>query len=238
MGEKRIIVIFVKYPQRGRVKTRLARALGDGVAVGIYRNLVEYLIGVLRRVDADEVRVCFDPREKEGEIVSWLQPVWLAAAAEVLPAGPRLVFRPQGGGELGVRMESAFGEVFREYGKDGNPAPKVVAVGSDCIEIDGEIFRESWDALDSDDVVFGPARDGGYYLLGMKSPHRGLFENIPWSTEKTLEVSLDRAREAGLAIALLDKKHDIDTEEDWRRFEKMFTHGGTGQGDVGREWAE
>lgn len=238
MGKKRIIVIFVKYPQRGRVKTRLARAVGDGEAVGIYRNLVEYLIGMLRRVEADEVRVCFDPREKEDEIVGWLQPVWLAAGPEVLPGQPRLVFRPQCGGGLGARLESAFGEIFQEYGKDGDQAPKVVAVGSDCVEIDGGILQESWEALNSNDVVFGPARDGGYYLLGMKSPHRGLFENIPWSTEKTLEVSLDRAREAGLELALLDKKHDIDTEEDWRRFEKMFTHGNTGKGDVETEEAE
>lgn len=231
MGEKRVIAIFVKYPQPGRVKTRLARVLGDGVAVGIYRNLVERLIGMLRRVDADEVRVCFDPKEKQDGIVGWLRPVWLAAGEGVLPGEPSLVFRPQCGGGLGARLESAFGGVFQEYEKGGKPTPKVLVVGSDCIEIDGEIFQASWDALDSNDVVFGPAKDGGYYLLGMKSPCPGLFENIPWSTEKTLEVSLERAREAGLAIAMLDEKHDIDTEEDWRRFEKMFMRGNTGNKD-------
>lgn len=225
-------MVFVKYPQRGKVKTRLARDLGDTVAVGIYRDLVEYLLGMLRRVDAAEVRICFDPREKQDKIIDWLRTVWQVAGV----GGPKLVFRPQCGGDLGMRLGAAFDEVFQEHGTAGRL--KALVIGSDCIEIDGEVLQRSWDVLESRDVVFGPAADGGYYLLGMKSPHQGLFVNIPWSTDKALEVSLQRAGDAGLAVAMLDEKQDIDTVEDWCQFAKMFPGGAIEQKDGQRQGAE
>jgi len=235
MDDRRIIILFVKFPQPGQVKTRLARTVGDEVAVGIYRQLVMRLVRMLRRVDVEEVRICFDPAEKHLEIDRWLRPVWLTmgeedSAGEEPVNETALVFRPQSTGDLGERLESAFSETFRESEEVGSSAARVIAIGSDCIEIDEGTFQGTWKALETRDVVFGPTADGGYYLIGMNLSHPVLFENIPWSTEKTLETSLKRAGESGLKVAVLDEKNDIDTEEDWHRAKAMLGNGGESSG--------
>ncbi len=222
MKDRRIIILFVKYPQKGRVKTRLARTLGDDAAVSIYCQLVMGLVRMLRGVDVDEVRVCFDPEEKAREVEKWLSPIWEEAgekpvSGNITAIGPALVFRPQCEGDLGARLKSAFGEVFQENGEAGMSGAQVVAIGSDCTEIDGETFQAAWDTLGIKDIVFGPTFDGGYYLVGMKRLYPELFTNIPWSEENTLKVSLQYAQEANREVGMLDEKHDIDTEEDWLR---------------------
>lgn len=225
VNDQRIIILFVKYPEEGRVKTRLARTLGDEKAVSIYCQLVVWLIRMLRGVSVEEVRVCFDPADKRSEVEAWLRPLWIEAG-EAFDAGKTsldesaLVFRPQCSGHLGERLKSAFSEVFEENESSGISKLRVLAIGSDCIEIDGHTFQQAWEFLQTKDVVFGPTVDGGYYLIGMKAAHPELFADIPWSTEMTLQVSLQRARESALESAVLDEKHDIDTEEDWRRVEE------------------
>ena len=228
MNDRRVIILFVKYPQAGQVKTRLARKLGDEAAVIIYRLLVERLVWTLRRLNVEEVRVCFDPAEKHGEIDRWVSSVWLEAGEELASdrdpvSEALLVFRPQVEGDLGARLRYAFSEVFEENEKAGIVRSRVIAIGSDCIEIDEQTFQVTWQELQTKDVVFGPTPDGGYYLVGMNVLYPDLFEKIPWSTEKTLEVSLQRARESNLSTELLDEKHDIDTEEDWLRAARIFS---------------
>jgi len=228
MNAQRVIILFVKYPQAGRVKTRLALKLGDEATVSIYRQLVDRLVQMLRRVKVEEIRVCFDPAEKHCEMEHWLQPIWQEAGVGLIAdtdSGdePSLVFRPQCEGDLGARLKSAFNEVFQENEKAGICESRVIAIGSDCIELDEQTFQTAWEFLETKEVVFGPAPDGGYYLVGMKEPRSDLFKNIPWSTDRTLEASLQRARESGLEIAQLDKKHDIDTEEDWLRAKAKFS---------------
>ncbi len=224
VNDKQIIILFVKYPQRGRVKTRLARTLGDEAAVHIYRQLVEHLIRLLRGLDVDEICISFDPVEKQDEVENWIRPLWRQAGKDLLAGGlagktPELVFRAQCEGDLGKRLESGFAAAFSETGKAGGLGMQVIAIGSDCIEIDGETFQQSWAALQREDLVFGPTFDGGYYLIGMNALHPELFRGIPWSSERTLRASLQVARELALTEVLLDKKHDIDNEEDWRRAE-------------------
>jgi len=228
VNAQRVIILFVKYPEKGRVKTRLARTMGDEMAVSIYRQLVDRLIRMLRAVDVEEIRVCFDPADKQGEVDRWLRSIWLEAGEELTPDRAlseegSLVFRPQCEGDLGDRLKSAFSGVFQENEEAGLSESRVIAIGSDCIEIDEQTFLATWQDLETKDVVFGPTFDGGYYLVGMKAYHPDLFENIPWSTDETLEISLDRARKSGLKTNLLGEKHDIDTEEDWRRAAAKFS---------------
>ncbi len=224
MNDKRVIILLVKYPQKGRVKTRLAQTLGDEAAVAVYQRLVEHLIRLLRRVTVDEICISFDPAEKHSEIEDWIRPMWQQAgvgrvSGVVLDKEPTLGFCSQCEGDLGVRLKSAFGTVFEENKQAEGAGVQVIAIGSDCIEIDEGTFRATWEALATKEVVFGPTLDGGYYLVGMNSPHPELFEDIPWSSKMTLRASLQGASEAGLETALLDEKHDIDTEQDWRRAE-------------------
>lgn len=243
MNDQRVIILFVKYPEKGRVKTRLARTLGDEAAVDIYCRLVSRLIRILRGVSVEEVCICFDPLERSDEVEAWIRPIWQEAGAKLVTEGksvnePALVFRSQCEGDLGARLKSAFSEIFEENRGTGITQSRVLAIGSDCIEIDGQTFQATWESLETGDVVFGPTLDGGYYLVGMNSLHRELFEGIPWSTETTLEVSLQHARASGLQVAVLDEKHDIDTEEDWLRAEAKFFLGESGEQSDARAKAE
>lgn len=227
MRDRRVIILFVKHPEPGRVKTRLARTLGDEEAADIYRRLVEYLLHMLPAVGADEVRVYFDPADKQREVEQWLRPHWQEGMEQLaLNDGEQIRtaihFCPQSSGDLGQRLHNSFQQVFHDGREPKADCLKVLAMGSDCIEINGDIFHAAWTSLGEKDLVFGPSADGGYYLLGLKSFHPCLFEEIPWSTTETLQTSLARAEEHFLSVALLEEKHDIDTEEDWRRAKPLL----------------
>src|SRR5262245_16550630 len=145
MAEQRVIV-FVKAPRAGEVKTRLARTLGPEAACAAYRQLVEKLLTELSTLSGGELR--FSPDDAEGEIQSWLHPGWQR--------------RPQGKGDLGQRMGAAFSDAFAAG------ADRVVMVGSDCPEVTTADVRQAWSELKHYDVVVGPAMDGGYWLIGLK----------------------------------------------------------------------
>ena len=197
---RRCILFFVKFPEPGKVKTRLAATLGAERAAEISRELAET---VLKRIPAgEEVFVIFDPPEKRAEIAAWLH-----------AAGEERTLRciPQAAGDLGVRLERAFAAAFAEG------CEAVAAIGSDCVELAPDHFAETWQALETHDVALGPTEDGGYYLLALRAPSPALFAGIAWSTEAVFQQTLDRAAEAGLRAHLLPKLRDVDTEEDWRR---------------------
>ena len=196
----RVIVVFVKYPEPGRVKTRLAATVGNERAVEIYRQLVA---AVFRQLPTDEtVLALFDPPEREREITSWL--------GELRSTG-KLQLAPQAAGDLGDRILVGLAMAFTRGFE------QVAVIGTDCVELDAKAFSETWSALDSADVVLGPTEDGGYYLLALKSLEPGLFRKISWSTSAVLEQTLARASERGLVTHQLPKLADVDTEGDWLR---------------------
>jgi rSAM/selenodomain-associated transferase 1 len=144
------------------------------------------------------VELCFSPDDAAREIQPWLSAARTSA--------------PQGEGDLGERLCRAFGRAFRSQ------ARRVVIIGSDCPEVTEADIRAAWDGLRAHDVVLGPARDGGYWLIGLRSLQPALFRGIPWSTADVLAATQERARVAGLRVQLLRELSDIDTVEDWRRF--------------------
>ena len=93
-----------------------------------------------------------------------------------------------------------------------------MAIGSDCPDVTVADVEAAWEALQSHDVVLGPARDGGYWLIGLKEPRPSLFDGIAWGTDAVFAQTFDRCRAAGLVVHQLRQLDDIDTEEDWRRF--------------------
>ena len=97
-------------------------------------------------------------------------------------------------------------------------ATQVVIVGTDCPDVNVDVFNAAFEGLATHDVVIGPAHDGGYYLIGMRAPCPALFVNVAWSSPQTLEQTLARATEVGVTVTLLDALSDIDTEDDWRRW--------------------
>lgn len=190
------ILVFLKAPRPGFVKTRLAAQIGEADATWLYRNMVERQ---LREIpEGWPVEVHFAPRDAAPEMRAWL--------------GPERRFMPQPGGDLGERLRSAFARVFA----DG--APAAIAIGGDCPDLGCADFEHAREMLEDRDVALGPARDGGYYLIGLCAPAPGLFEDIPWSTAAVCAATLDRAAAAGLSCGLLDEKEDIDDAEALRRF--------------------
>ena len=190
---KNTLLIFIRNPQLGKVKTRLARTLGDVETLRIYHILLEKTRSAALGCQAERWLIYSDFVESND--------VWHPDFFQK---------KVQHSGDLGERMEAAFQMAFEAR------SDKVVIIGSDCPELTGEILQQAFDELDSFDFVLGPVPDGGYYLLGMKTLESSVFHNIEWSTETVLEKTLKRIAAAGKSFMLLPMLSDVDTEEDWR----------------------
>lgn len=188
----RILLIFIRNPALGQVKTRLARTTGDAEALRIYRLLL------------DKTRVA------ALEVVAerWL---WYSNFIDRQDQWPARAFHKmtQQPGDLGERMERAFQAAFQAG------ARQVIIIGSDCPDLTGIILEKAFAALDMADFVIGPVPDGGYYLLGMRMLAPDLFREIAWSTDTVRATTLDRIAAAGKSCVLLPMLTDVDTEEDW-----------------------
>lgn len=187
-----VLLYFVRYPEPGKVKTRLARTIGNEAAARAYQGLAEgnFSVASSLNLPAVQTKVVFDPEEKEKEIRTWLP-----SAAD---------HWPQNGVDLGERLMHAFERAFDEGAKSA------VALGSDTLGLTSEILRKAFDALNYYDVTLGPAKDGGYYLIGLSSPEPSLFREIPWSTGDVLRKTLERIRENELTYYLLQELEDLD----------------------------
>lgn len=187
------IILFAKAPRLGFAKTRLARDVGEARALRIYRALGSRAAEVVRRTQR-RVVVYFTPDDAEAELRSWL-------------GDHGLEFRPQGDGDLGKRMAAAF-----EACLPG--ATAVCIVGTDIPGITPSTFGDVFAALAAQDVVLGPAEDGGYYLIGLTEARPALFDDVPWSTDAVFDVTAQRAIAEGLSVAVIDRLADVDTESD------------------------
>lgn len=190
------LVVFLKAPRAGSVKTRLAEALGPEGACAAYRRLVETLLENLAPLAS--VELCFSPSDAGTEVKPWLRTGWSMI--------------PQTSGDLGERIHSAFATHFL------TDAQRVVLIGSDCPELTVRDIEAAWLALEEHDVVLGPARDGGYWLIGLRSPQPMLFTGMPWSTDRVFAETKRRAHEHDLRVAVLRELSDVDMITDWERW--------------------
>ena len=193
---KEQLIIFVKAPRPGGVKTRIAETAGAERACAIYRELVETVLNNLNSIRHTQLR--FSPDDASREIARWRREHWNAEA--------------QGNGDLGARLQRASDGAF------ANGAERVVIIGSDCPEVKAGDVRAAWKELQSHDLVVGPAVDGGYWLIGLRAPQPELFRDIAWSSDQVLAQTLARAKSLGLRIQLLRILNDIDTEADWNAY--------------------
>lgn len=183
------ILLFLKAPRKGHVKTRLAHTTGPERALQAYRALVERQWAELPKHGRIEVH--YTPNDADFEMRQWL--------------GHEHEFYAQAEGELGVRLEHSVEEAFERGAK------VVFCIGGDCPKLDQSHFEQASAALANDcDVVFGPCEDGGYYLIGLNAPQPELFQEIPWSSRNTLSTSLEKAEALGLRVKLLETLYDID----------------------------
>lgn len=190
---KEALIIFQKNPIKGFVKTRLAITVGDDMALSIYQFLFEKTFE-----EAEQI-----PQEK------------MVFFSDFIPDDhpfPRHFLYLQEGEDLGEKMKNAFHWVF------SLGFQKAVIIGTDCPELTSHLLLKAFDQLEQSDLVIGPASDGGYYLLGMKSAHPFLFHGVEWSTSQVLAQTCDLADQHNRSFILLPTLHDIDDEVDWKRF--------------------
>lgn len=191
------LIVFVKEPRPGHVKTRLARDLGPELAARVYRALAEAEIAATRPAGDEYERVFFHDPEGDGALLR----AWL----------PRERLAAQRGGDLGERMRQAFEACFAAG------ATRVAIVGSDVPWAGRAHVRAALEALERHDVVVGPTPDGGYYLLALRAPQPWLFEDVRWSTPEVLPTTRVRAGQLGLSLAELETLPDVDELADLRR---------------------
>ncbi|HEV7587803.1 MAG TPA: TIGR04282 family arsenosugar biosynthesis glycosyltransferase [Longimicrobium sp.] len=197
------ILVFVRAPEAGRVKTRLAAEIGADAALRVYRRLAEHAVAEARALGPEvALRIHFTPAEGGDLVRSWLG----ADAANL----------PQEDGDLGARMRAAFEAAFAA----GHP--RVLIIGSDLPGLSAEVLRRALRLLDSHRAAIGPAADGGYYLLALRRMVEGLFDGIAWSTDRVLDATLARLAAAGCAPAMLEPLRDVDEAADlppgWREW--------------------
>ena len=209
------LIIFIKYPEPGKVKTRLSKGIGKENATILYKLFVEAL---LKRVSinntytenkngqhrAYETTIFFSPEDRKEEMKNWLG------------QKHKNKLSPQSGNNLGERISNA----FRLISKAG--AKKVVIIGSDTPALDKETILQSFDLLSHNDTVIGPTKDGGYFLLGLsfltdsfkRDSAWEIFTGIEWSTENVFTQTIESVRKCGLTYELLFQYYDIDIQLD------------------------
>jgi rSAM/selenodomain-associated transferase 1 len=196
MTKDRCLIMFVKYPEKGKVKSRLAQHWTDDLAAGLYENFVLDIISTLEK-SSFNFRIYFYPPEKEKEI----KKLW----------GEKYQYAAQRGADLGERMKNAFLQEFAAG------FAKVVLIGSDCPDLPADIIAESFRALENKKgSVIGPAADGGYYLVGF---HKDafcpeIFAGPEWGSASVLEKTMNILRSREHQPAILPLWRDIDRRED------------------------
>jgi len=184
------IIVFVKNPELGNVKTRLAKTIGDQKALEIYLALCNYTRQLLLDIECDrylfyDQSIIIDDEWSEDFFHKKLQ----------------------SNGDLGDRMSHAFTKVIDKH-------EKVIIIGSDCPQIQKAHVELAFDSLDETDLVIGPSLDGGYYLLGMKEQHSFLFHGMPWSKSSLYGECLRKIFSRNKTLTELDYLTDVDHEED------------------------
>src|SRR5262245_10500894 len=200
----RRLALFARRPEAGEVKTRLSPAVPASLALDLYRAMLKDAIALLASASAEE------------RCVYWASP----GPHEGPPLPPGFRVREQRGGDLGERIERALDDLI------AGPGDRAVIVGADCPALETSALGQAFDALATHDVVLGPARDGGYYLVGLRLRAPDLFRHIEWSTARVLDQTLERAAGAGLAAALLPALDDLDTPQDLLRWIACRAGGG------------
>ena len=196
---KDVLLVFVKNPVLGKVKSRLANSIGEERALLVYKKLLEKTKEVASEITCDKV-VCYSDIIDESDI-------WDA---------PKFLKTLQIGDNLGDKMFNSI------LWASNNSYDRICLIGSDNMEITKEILVAAFEGLKKHDIVIGPAKDGGYYLIGMNQPVELLFRKKNWGASSVLVETIKDIRNLGLKFKLLPKLSDIDIIEDIRSCDRDF----------------
>lgn len=198
MSHKSALVIMLKNPVIGKVKTRLAKDVGNEAALEVYKKLLEHTKNITSTVQADKFIFYSDLIERNDIFDNALYRKYVQCS-----------------GDLGVRMDYGFSIPFKNEYKD------VVMIGADCYELTTADIEDAFAALRTTDFVIGPAKDGGYYLIGMKKWNRWILQNKPWSTSKLYEETKIEILSKNAELTSLRTLSDIDNINDLQNFPEL-----------------
>ena len=190
MRSTNLLIVFAKNIELGKVKTRLAKTVGNEQALEIYSHLFQLTETIALQSQEWDVHIYFSDKIDHKNYTNCLKFV-------------------QQGSDLGERMHHAFAEGFEQG------YARIVGIGTDLPDLSTSILTEAFVALEDKHVVIGPAQDGGYYLIGMNQCVDNVFQNKPWSTESLFEVTLAELNQLNYTVEILEQLNDIDTFEDF-----------------------
>lgn len=203
---KKAVIVFLKAPEQGCVKTRLSRYLDESFVLDLYKGFIEDTLETLKTTG--DIFIYFLPSGKQAPLKTWL--------------GNGYAYFPQKGNDLGKRMSNAFQEVFTKG------YTSVLLVGTDIPELSRDIIFLAYKTLQSAESVIGPTADGGYYLIGFQKSGflEKVFHGIDWSTASVLDQTLEAINKRFLSHKLLPRLNDIDTPEDLTALAQRVAKGG------------
>jgi len=209
------LIIFTRYPEPGKTKTRMIPELGVEGAADLQRQMTDHLVSKLKTL-IEQRSLAVEIRFEGGS--EKLMREWL---------GPSFSYRHQGRGDIGRRMQRALGDGFQD------DSTSIVIIGSDIPDISSEIIDQAFEELQKSNLVLGPAGDGGYYLIGIQKADQDqaypeLFEAINWGTNQVLSQTIAAANQLGIGYALLDTLKDVDRPEDL----KIWNHALRSESDL------
>jgi len=201
-SKKTALIVFAREPKLGKVKTRLQKSLPApyktiastgpaAVVLQLYKAFIKDVLNIAQAVGCDQKFIYY---AGSGHAIPFLRQF-----------GKQFLLKHQAGKDLGERMHRAF-MYCRKQGFD-----KMVVIGTDCLTIKPRDIDRAFQKLTQHDCVLGPAKDGGYYLIGLKEPEWAMFDHIPWSTAEVLTKTLKKAKQLRYKTYLLPRKEDIDT---------------------------
>lgn len=200
MNDKNLLGLTIKYPEKGKVKTRLAKDIGFEAAAAVYKRIAERVVSNTRPAAGEYERIVYySPCNKRLQFERWFP-------------GEKLM--SQKGGDIGEIMCNALESLF-ELG-----AQKAVITGADIPELGKDIIKQAFLELEDADIVIGPAIDGGYYLIGMKSPRLEVFHGISWGTDKVFQETVSVIERLGLSFRTVAALFDVDRWDDLLKFNK------------------
>ncbi len=188
---KEALIIFVRNPLLGKVKSRLAETTGEEKALEIYNMLLAHTHFISRNIFADKF-VFYEDFVNQNDL--WENDIYTKFLQE--------------GNDLGSRMKNAFDTLYKKG------YTKVLIIGSDCYELSKDIITEAFNTLSKIDIVIGPATDGGYYLLGMNTFIPELFDNKTWSSSTVYDDTINQINDLKLSVSTLRLLNDVDVESD------------------------
>ena len=191
-----VLLILLRYPEAGAVKTRLIPKLGEFDAARLYKRIAEQVVDETDRIvhrGLSRIAVV-SPKDMVPEAKAWL--------------GDRLIYLPEAGYNLATHLEKAFHHAFKCGGE------RVIAIGTDCIELRMAHLRKAFSILHRKDFVFGPAEDGGVTVIGMRKPQPEVFVDIAWGTDHVFEQLKAKLLPINGSVEFLERLRDIDRYED------------------------